>query len=139
MPSPLCAGRRGLLLLLVLLLTNRRRLSDSSLRLPDWTSDDGQHVILFHDEVVLAVEPDLLAGILAEQNAVASFDLKRHPLAFVVGLPVADSHYRALLRLLFRAVGDDDSADSLFAFRDALDDDLIAEGSNIHHDDRRLP
>src|SRR5438445_851065 len=30
--------------------------------------DDGQHVILFHDEVLLAIQRDLLARILAEQD-----------------------------------------------------------------------
>ena len=42
----------------------------------DWTFDDGQHVILFHDEVILAVKLDLLARIRAEQDPVARFDVE---------------------------------------------------------------
>src|SRR5262245_42108015 len=51
--------------------------------------DDGQHLILFHDEVLLAVERDLLARILAEQDPVARCDVEGDPLAVVVHLSVA--------------------------------------------------
>jgi len=49
--------------LFLLLLRNCGRRSGDSLLLLDWAFDDGQHLILFQDEVVLAVKPDLLAGI----------------------------------------------------------------------------
>ncbi len=65
--------------------------------------DDGQHVVLFHDEVFLAIELDLLAGILAEQDPVARFDVERDALAIVVRLAVAGGDDCALLRLFFRA------------------------------------
>src|SRR6266849_8832823 len=94
--------------------------------------DDGQHVILLHDEVLLPLQLDLLARILAEQDPVARFDVERDPLAVVVHLPVADGGDRALLRLLFGAVRDDDPPDLLVAFLEAVDDDPVVEGSNIH-------
>jgi hypothetical protein len=87
--------------------------------------DDGQHVILFHDEVHLAAEFDLLASIFAEQDPVARFDVEGDRLAVVVRLSVAGGDDRALLRLLFGRVRNDDSADVLFAFLKALDDDPI--------------
>src|SRR6266511_1933110 len=59
--------------------------------------DDGQHVILFHDEVLFAIQLDLLARILAEQDSVARFDVERDPLAVVFHLPVAGGDDRALL------------------------------------------
>ena len=83
-------------------------------------------------DALLTVEPDLLAGILAEQDAVASFDVKRHPLAIGFGFAVAGRDDRALLGLFLRAVGDDDSANPLFAFGEAVDDDLIVEGPKLH-------
>src|SRR5216684_1828827 len=94
--------------------------------------DDGQHVILLHDEVLLAIQLDLLARILAEQDPVARFDVEGDPLAVVVHLPVARGDDRALLRLLFGGVRDDDPADFLFAFVDALDNDAVVQRSDVH-------
>jgi len=37
-----------------------------------------------------------------------------------------------LLRLLFGRVGDDDPADFLFAFLDALNNDAVVQRSNVH-------
>ena len=51
-------------------------------------------------------------------------DLK-DPLAVVFHLPVAGGDDRALLRLLFGGVRDDDPADILFAFVDALNKDAV--------------
>src|SRR6266508_840253 len=72
--------------------------------------DDGQHVILFHDEVLLASQPDLLARILAKQDPVAHYDNEGDALAVVVHLALADCEDRALLRLLFGRVRNDDPA-----------------------------
>src|SRR6516164_9097369 len=66
--------------------------------------DDGQHVILFHDEVFLAVERDLLACIRAKQDPVARFDVEADPRAIVCCLPGADHDDGALQRLLFGGV-----------------------------------
>ena len=87
--------------------------------------DNGQHVILFHDEVLMAVECDLLASMLAEEDPVAGFDVEGHPLAIVVRLAVAGGDDRALLRLLFGAVRDDDPADALLTFLEAVNDDAV--------------
>src|ERR671930_1401520 len=74
------------------------------------TFDDGQHIIFFHDEVLLAGEFDLLASILAEQDPVTCFDVEGDPLAVAVGFAVASGDDGALLRFLLRGVRDDDSA-----------------------------
>jgi hypothetical protein len=47
------------------------------------------------------------------------------PLAVVVHLPVAGGDDRALLRLLFGGVRDDDPANILFAFVEALNNDAV--------------
>jgi len=77
--------------------------------------DHGQHVILFHDEVLLAIQLDFLARILAEQDPVAHVDIEGDALAVVVHLALADREDRALLRLLFGGVRDDDPTDFLLA------------------------
>ena len=96
------------------------------------TVDDGEHVVFFHDEQVLAVEPDLLAGVLAEEHLIAGLDVERHDLAVLRDPPVAGGDDRAPLRLLLGAVRDDDAADLLLAIVETVDDDAIVQGSNVH-------
>ena len=47
-------------------------------------------------------------------------------------LAVAGGDDLALLRLFLGGVGDDDPADLLFAFLDALDDDAVVQRSDVH-------
>ena len=96
----------------------------------DVSGDAGESItredlVLAHDEVLLAVDLDLLAGVLAEQDRVAVLDVERLTLAVVLDLAVADGDHLALLRLFLGGVGDDDPADLLLAFLEALDDDAV--------------
>ena len=68
----------------------------------------------------------------AEQDCVAGFHVERDALAVVFRLAVADSDDLALLRLFLGGVGDDDSADFLLAFLDALNDDAVVQRSDVH-------
>src|SRR4051794_19597727 len=85
--------------------------------------DHREHLVFAHDEIVLLLELDLLARVLAEQDEIACLDIERHALALVVALAVASRDDGALLRLFLRAVGNDDAAGALFAFGDSLNDD----------------
>src|ERR1700681_801569 len=87
--------------------------------------NDGQHLVLAHDQVLLAIELDFLARVLAEEDQIARLDIEGNPRALIVHLAVAGRNDPALLRLLFGCVGDDDPADLLLAFFKALDDDPI--------------
>ena len=87
--------------------------------------DYGQDFVFTHDEVFVPIELDLLAGVLAEQNAVACLHVERDALAIVFGLAMTHRDDFALLRLFLRAVGDNDPADFLFAFVDALNKDAV--------------
>ena len=95
--------------------------------------DDGQHFVLAHDEVLLAIELDFLARVLAEEDQIARLDIERDALAVVVHLAVAGGDDLALLRLLFGRVRDDDPADFLLAFFKAPNDEPIVQRSDIHH------
>src|SRR4051794_27269383 len=82
--------------------------------------NDRQHFVLAHDEVLLTIELDLLARVLAEENQVAGLDVERDALAVVLRLAVAGGDDLALLRLLLGGVGDDDPPDLLLAFLNPL-------------------
>src|SRR5262245_58197321 len=66
--------------------------------------DDGQYLVLAHDEVLLTIELDLLPGIFAEQDEIAGFHVERRALAVVLDFPSAGRDDLALLRLLFRGI-----------------------------------
>src|SRR3954462_3396220 len=94
--------------------------------------DDRKDFVLAHDEVFLAIELDLLARVLAEENAVAGLDVERDALAVVLDLAGAGRDNFALLGLFLGGVGDDDAADFLFAFLCALDNDAVVQRSDVH-------
>ena len=94
--------------------------------------DDGQDFVLAHDEVLLTFELDFLARVLAEEDEIAGLDVERLAVAIVLGLAVAGGDDFALLRLFLGGVGDDDPADLLFAFLDALDNDAVVQRSDVH-------
>src|SRR5215217_8426931 len=94
--------------------------------------EDAQDVGLLHDEELLAVELDLGARPLAEQDAVAGLHVERAQLALVVERAGADGDHLALLRLLLGGVGDDDAAGRLLLRRDAADQDAVVQGTEVH-------
>ena len=65
--------------------------------------DHREHFVLAHDQVILAVDPDFLSRVLAEQDRVAVLDVERNALAVLVGLAGADGDDLALLRLFLGA------------------------------------
>src|SRR5579864_1264515 len=91
-------------------------------RPPSALSDHAHDVGLLHDQELVAVELDLGARPFAEQHAVAGLDAHRRELAAFVAAAGADGDDFALLRLLFRGVGNDDAALGLFLGVDTLDD-----------------
>ena len=87
---------------------------------------------LLHDEELLAVDLDLGAGPLAEQDAVARLHVDGDELAGFVAGARADGDDLAFLRLLLGGVGNDDAALGLvFAF-DAADDDAVVQRPEFH-------
>src|SRR5574342_53657 len=92
-------------------------------------ADDAEDVLFSHDEIVLTIERDLLPRVLAEQDEVTRLHIRRSARAVVQYLAGARGDHLALLRLFLGGVGDDDSANLLFTFLEALDDDAIVERS----------
>src|SRR5271157_922937 len=76
--------------------------------------DNAHDVGLLHDQELLAIELHLGAGPLAEQDAVVRLDVERDQLPGLVAGAGADGDDFALHRLLFRCVGDNDTARGLF-------------------------
>ena len=80
-----------------------------------WHAGD-RAFVLAQDEVLDAVELDLGAGVLAEQDAVALLDVERTLRTLSSDLAVADRDDLALDGLLLGRVGDDDAALGLLFF-----------------------
>src|SRR5581483_8347959 len=87
--------------------------------------EDGEDVFLAQDQVVLAVDLDLVAGVLAKQDPIAALHVERDALAVVGDLAGADGLDLPALRLLLGGVRDDDPADLLLALFLALDEDTV--------------
>src|SRR4029453_4536059 len=107
-------------------------------RFPPWDLlesllEDGEDVFLAQDQVVVAVDLDLVAGVLAEQDAVTGLHVERDALAAVVDLAGAHRDDLRALGLFLGGVGDDDPADLLLALFLALDEDSVMQRTNLLH------
>src|SRR5919198_1359392 len=94
--------------------------------------DHAEDVVLTHDEVILAVELDLRAGILAEEHLVADLHVERENLAVFGHLSLADGYHFPLLGFFLGGIGNVDSPRGLGLFLDPLDDDTVLHRSQIH-------
>src|ERR1700761_556135 len=74
------------------------------------TFDDSHDVAFLHDQVLDAVELDLGARPLAEQDAVAGLDVERHERTLLVAGARPNGHNFAFHRLFLGGVGNDDAA-----------------------------
>src|SRR3990172_3778635 len=74
---------------------------------------DAEDLFLAQDHVLDAVDGDLVAGVLAEEDAVALLDLERADLAVLEVAALADGDDLALLRLLLGGLGDEQAAGGL--------------------------
>src|SRR3569832_2035268 len=94
--------------------------------------DDRQDVVLAQDQVLDAVDLDVAARVLAEQDLVAGLHLELAKRAVLLDLAVADGDDRRLHRLLLRRVGDVQPAGGAALLFDALDQDTVVEGTDLH-------
>jgi hypothetical protein len=94
--------------------------------------EDCQDFVFAHDQELFAVQLDLLARVLAEQNRVAGLDVQRDPGPVFLDLAGADGDDLPLLRLLLGGVGDDDPAHPLLGLLETTDEDPIVQRSDFH-------
>ena len=81
---------------------------------------DTHDVFFTHDQDFLAIDLDGLAGVLAEQNAVADLDVESDLLAVVVALARADGHDFTLGGLFLGRIRNDDATGGDFVGFDRL-------------------
>src|ERR1051326_5304227 len=96
------------------------------------TFEDSHDVAFLHDQVLDAVELDLGAGPLAEQDAVAGLDVEWNELAALIPGARANGDDLAFHRLFLGRVRNDDTALGLLFLRDALDHDAIVKRTELH-------
>src|ERR1700758_4200231 len=96
------------------------------------TLEDSHDVAFLHDQVLDAVELDLGAGPLAEQDAVAGLDVESDELAVLIPGARTDGDDLAFHRLFLGRVRNDDAALGLLFLRDALDHDAVVKRTELH-------
>src|SRR3954468_16423621 len=95
------------------------------------SADDAEDVFLAHDQELVADDLDLGAGVGAEEHRVADLDRERRALAVIQELAFADGDDLAFLGLLLRALGEQDSAGGALLGFDALNENAVAEGTDL--------
>src|SRR5215203_1392803 len=88
-------------------------------------ADDGKDLVLAQDDVVVALDLDLAAGVLAHEDPVALLDVNGSALALVGELAGTDGDHLGLLRLLFGGIRNDDATPNLLLLLDALHQDTV--------------
>src|SRR5262245_3858708 len=94
--------------------------------------EDGEDVILAKDQVLVPVDLDLGARVLAEQDAVAALDVQGDPLAVVADLAETHGDDLALLGFFLGGVRDDDAAGADLFFVLALHEEPVMQRANVH-------
>src|SRR5216683_4015205 len=78
------------------------------------TFEHPKNIVLTKNQMLFAFEFDLTAGVLAEQNTIASLHVRGEQLAVFGHFAFADRHHPPLLGLFFGGVRNDDSSLGLF-------------------------
>src|SRR6478736_1472032 len=100
--------------------------------MPVLVVDDREHFVLTQDEVILAVDRDFLAGVLAEQDRLTVVHVRRLTAAIVPDLTLASGDHPAALGLLLGGLWHDDAANRLFALVETLDDETVVKRCDFH-------
>src|SRR2546422_1751678 len=96
-------------------------------------AQDAKHFLFAHDDEVFAIDFDLGAGVLAEQNAVTLLHIEGANLTFFANFAFAYCDDFALLGLVFSGVWNDDPTASGFCFLHATDQNAIMQGGKLSH------
>src|SRR5215204_7738116 len=94
--------------------------------------DDAHDVALLHDEEILAIDANLGARPLAEQNPIAGLHFERDDLATLIASTRPGGDDLAFLRLFLRGIRNDDAALCLFFRIDTTDYDAVMQWTKFH-------
>src|SRR5438067_10042801 len=94
--------------------------------------DDAHDVGFLHDDEVLTIDLDLVAGPFPEQHPVAGLDVGRLDFAILAAQAGTDSDDIALHRFFLGIVWDDDPTPGLFFAFDAPDQHTVMQRTEIH-------
>src|SRR3972149_4147770 len=94
--------------------------------------DHREDVLLPENQMLFAIDLDVRPRILAEEDAVPRLDPGSNPVPAAGHLAGAHRHHQALLRLLLRAVGDDDPPLGLRLLLDALEQYPVLQRPDLH-------
>src|SRR5260370_24571557 len=86
---------------------------------------------LAEDQLFLVIHREVIAGVLAKQDSVATFDVGRNSLSFF-DLSRPDGDHFAFLRLLFGRVRDDDAAFRDLLFFEPPDQNPVVQWCNLN-------
>src|SRR5215207_9501496 len=98
----------------------------------DHTFNDAHHIRFLHDDEVLAVDLDLCAVPLPEQDAIAGPHIDRHELAALISSTRPGGDDLPFLRLLLRGIRNDDATLRLLFGVDAANHDAVVQGAKFH-------
>src|SRR4051812_29503610 len=94
--------------------------------------DQRKDLVLAQNQVLDAVDLDLAARILGEEDLVPGLDVELAKAAVFLQLAAADGHDQRLDGLLLGGIGDVQSPGGLVLFHEALHQDTVVEGSELH-------
>src|SRR5690606_27798787 len=97
------------------------------------SAQDREDVVFLHHQVLGAVELDLGAGVLAEQDLVADLHLGGAHAAVVEHLALAHGDHLTLDRLLGRRIRDHDATGGDLLLFGALDHDAVVQRLDVAH------
>src|SRR5215218_7797141 len=107
------------------------RAGSSGLLLLDLGLDNTHDVAFLHDQQVFAVDLDLSARPLPEQDAVPGLDVERLDLTGFITGAGPDGDDFAFLRLFLGGIGDDDAALGLGFGLNAANNDAVVKGAEV--------
>src|SRR5580765_616220 len=94
--------------------------------------DHAHDVAFLHDQIFDALDLDLRARPLAEQNAVANLEVDRDDFPGLIAAAGTDGDHLSLRRLLFSGIWNDDSACGLIGRVDARNHDPVVKRPKLH-------
>src|SRR6185437_15379622 len=97
-------------------------------------AEHAQDFFLAQDQQIFAIQLDLAARVLAEQDVVAFLHVERQHLAVFGHLALANGNDLALLRLFLGRIGDDDATAHGFLFFDPLDQQAVMKRPDLRHE-----